>query len=110
MKIPARMIIQSCFPVKFCLNCKSYWHFCCRSFSNSGKKICWKIRYGQLVYCIICLWAQLLDTLKFDLTPKSITIQNIVPRLKAMTWNMANQDTESSDPAAVINLKVNAAS
>ncbi|XP_050880602.1 uncharacterized protein LOC127084233 isoform X2 [Lathyrus oleraceus] len=32
--------------------------------------------------------------------------QNIVPRLKAMTWNMANRDTESSDPAAVISLKL----
>ncbi|PNY09483.1 hypothetical protein L195_g006035, partial [Trifolium pratense] len=31
--------------------------------------------------------------------------QNTVPRLKAMTWNMANRDTESSDPAAVIKLK-----
>lgn len=32
--------------------------------------------------------------------------QNIVPRLKAMTWSMANQDKESTDPAAVINLKL----
>ncbi|KAK7411028.1 hypothetical protein VNO78_02364 [Psophocarpus tetragonolobus] len=32
--------------------------------------------------------------------------QNIVPRLKAMTWNMANQDKESADPKAVINLKL----
>ncbi|CAJ2644418.1 unnamed protein product [Trifolium pratense] len=32
--------------------------------------------------------------------------QNTVPRLKAMTWNMANRDTESSDPAAVIKLKL----
>ncbi|KAJ1396218.1 COMM domain [Sesbania bispinosa] len=32
--------------------------------------------------------------------------QNIVPRLKAMTWNMANQDKESTDPPAVINLKL----
>ncbi|XP_020212045.1 COMM domain-containing protein 9 isoform X1 [Cajanus cajan] len=32
--------------------------------------------------------------------------QNIVPRLKAMTWNMANVDKESADPAAVINLKL----
>ncbi|KAG5031926.1 hypothetical protein AAZX31_06G162800 [Glycine max] len=32
--------------------------------------------------------------------------QNIVPRLKAMTWNMANLDKESADPAAVINLKL----
>lgn len=36
--------------------------------------------------------------------------QNIVPRLKAMTWNMTNQDKESTDPAAAINLKVNSAS
>ncbi|KAF7833976.1 putative COMM domain-containing protein [Senna tora] len=32
--------------------------------------------------------------------------QNSVPRLKAMTWNMANPDKESTDPAAVINLKL----
>ncbi|XP_057439238.1 uncharacterized protein LOC130731065 [Lotus japonicus] len=32
--------------------------------------------------------------------------QNIVPRLKAMTWNMTNQDKESTDPAAAINLKL----
>ncbi|CAL0305171.1 unnamed protein product [Lupinus luteus] len=32
--------------------------------------------------------------------------QNIVPRLKAMTWNMGNQDKESSDPVAVINMKL----
>ncbi|KAL2347038.1 hypothetical protein Fmac_001038 [Flemingia macrophylla] len=33
--------------------------------------------------------------------------QNIVPRLKAMTWNMANLDKESApDTAAVINLKL----
>ncbi|KAA8542126.1 hypothetical protein F0562_023278 [Nyssa sinensis] len=29
-----------------------------------------------------------------------------LPRLKAMTWNMANQDAESTDPVAVINLKL----
>ncbi|KAI3941545.1 hypothetical protein MKW92_037198 [Papaver armeniacum] len=32
--------------------------------------------------------------------------QGILPRLKTMTWNMADQDTESTDPAAVINLKL----
>ncbi|PSR95938.1 Protein FAR1-RELATED SEQUENCE like [Actinidia chinensis var. chinensis] len=31
--------------------------------------------------------------------------QVILPRLKAMTWNMANQDEELTDPVAVINLK-----
>ncbi|XVF49635.1 hypothetical protein PTKIN_Ptkin04bG0029100 [Pterospermum kingtungense] len=29
-----------------------------------------------------------------------------LPRLKAMTWNMATQDTEVTDPVAVINLKL----
>ncbi|XP_077212229.1 uncharacterized protein LOC143847317 [Tasmannia lanceolata] len=29
-----------------------------------------------------------------------------LPRLKAMTWNMARQDAESTDPVAVINLKL----
>ncbi|KAM7254043.1 hypothetical protein ACFE04_031725 [Oxalis oulophora] len=29
-----------------------------------------------------------------------------LPRLKAMTWNMANQDSEVAEPAAVINLKL----
>lgn len=29
-----------------------------------------------------------------------------LPRLKAMTWNMANQDMDLTDPVAVINLKV----
>lgn len=33
-------------------------------------------------------------------------IQVILPRLKAMTWDMAGMDTESMDPVAVINLKV----
>lgn len=33
-------------------------------------------------------------------------VQVIMPRLKAMTWNMANQETEMLDPVAVINLKV----
>ncbi|KAG4392682.1 hypothetical protein AAZX31_04G178000 [Glycine max] len=32
--------------------------------------------------------------------------QTIVPQLKTMTWNMANLDKESADPAAVINLKL----
>lgn len=32
--------------------------------------------------------------------------QVILPRLKAMTWNMAAQDTQSKDPVAVINLKL----
>nr|XP_025616103.1 uncharacterized protein LOC112708156 isoform X2 [Arachis hypogaea] len=32
--------------------------------------------------------------------------KNVVPRLKAMTWNMANVDEDSTDPAAVINLKI----
>ncbi|KAF8390639.1 hypothetical protein HHK36_025166 [Tetracentron sinense] len=32
--------------------------------------------------------------------------QVTLPRLKAMTWNMANQNTESTDPVAVINLKL----
>ncbi|XP_022632976.1 uncharacterized protein LOC106752749 isoform X2 [Vigna radiata var. radiata] len=32
--------------------------------------------------------------------------QNIVPRLKAMTWNMANLEKGSADPAAVIDLKL----
>ena len=30
----------------------------------------------------------------------------MLPQLKAMTWDMANQDAESVDPVAVINLKV----
>lgn len=29
-----------------------------------------------------------------------------LPRLKAMTWNMANQDMDLTDPVAVINLKL----
>ncbi|GMI75716.1 hypothetical protein HRI_001241000 [Hibiscus trionum] len=29
-----------------------------------------------------------------------------LPRLKAMTWNMATQDTEMTEPMAVINLKL----
>ncbi|KAB1199900.1 COMM domain-containing protein 9 [Morella rubra] len=38
-----------------------------------------------------------------DLLKDQVTL----PRVKAMTWNMANQqDTESSDPMAVINLKL----
>lgn len=32
--------------------------------------------------------------------------QVTLPRLKAMTWSMADQDTELTDPVAVINLKV----
>ncbi|XP_010250736.1 PREDICTED: uncharacterized protein LOC104592897 isoform X2 [Nelumbo nucifera] len=32
--------------------------------------------------------------------------QVTIPRLKAMTWNMANQDIELTDPVAVINLKL----
>ncbi|KAK3043262.1 hypothetical protein RJ639_002505 [Escallonia herrerae] len=32
--------------------------------------------------------------------------QVTVPRLKTMTWNMANEDTDSTDPVAVINLKL----
>lgn len=32
--------------------------------------------------------------------------QVIMPRLKAMTWNMANQEPEMLDPVAVINLKL----
>ncbi|XP_057972356.1 uncharacterized protein LOC131160560 [Malania oleifera] len=32
--------------------------------------------------------------------------QATVPRLKAMTWNMANQDAELTEPVAVINLKL----
>lgn len=34
-------------------------------------------------------------------------IQVVLPRLKAMTWDMANQESaEVADPVAVINLKV----
>nr|POF06255.1 hypothetical protein CFP56_74272 [Quercus suber] len=33
-------------------------------------------------------------------------IRRLLPRLNAMTWDMANQDAESIDPVAVINLKV----
>lgn len=32
--------------------------------------------------------------------------QVILPRLKSMTWNMANQSVEQTQPAAVINLKL----
>ncbi|XAR67899.1 hypothetical protein NMG60_11002835 [Bertholletia excelsa] len=32
--------------------------------------------------------------------------QVTLPRLKAMTWNMANEDSELTDPVAVINLKL----
>ncbi|KAM7483447.1 hypothetical protein LguiB_008030 [Lonicera macranthoides] len=32
--------------------------------------------------------------------------QFTLPRLKAMTWSMADQDTELTDPVAVINLKL----
>ena len=38
--------------------------------------------------------------------PTIIHDQVTMPRLKAMTWNMADQDTEILDPVAVINLKV----
>ncbi|KAK7850545.1 protein far1-related sequence 3 [Quercus suber] len=37
-----------------------------------------------------------------DLLKDQVTL----PRLKAMTWDMANQDAESIDPVAVINLKL----
>ncbi|KAL8042584.1 hypothetical protein ABFX02_09G062400 [Erythranthe guttata] len=30
----------------------------------------------------------------------------ILPRLKSMTWNMANQNVEQTEPSAVINLKL----
>lgn len=33
-------------------------------------------------------------------------LQVTLPRLKAMTWEMAKQGEELTDPAAVINLKV----
>lgn len=33
-------------------------------------------------------------------------VQVNMPRLKSMTWNMANQDPEMLDPVAIINLKV----
>ncbi|KAL5543904.1 hypothetical protein UlMin_007688 [Ulmus minor] len=32
--------------------------------------------------------------------------QATLPRLKAVTWDMANQDTEFTDPVAVMNLKL----
>lgn len=32
--------------------------------------------------------------------------QATFPRLKAMTWNMANQETEMAEPVAVINMKL----
>uniref|UniRef100_A0A5B6ZHY6 COMM domain-containing protein n=1 Tax=Davidia involucrata TaxID=16924 RepID=A0A5B6ZHY6_DAVIN len=37
-----------------------------------------------------------------DVSKDEVTL----PRLKAMTWNMANQDAELTDPVAVINLKL----
>lgn len=33
-------------------------------------------------------------------------VQVTLPRLKEMTWNMANPEAEATDPVAVINLKV----
>ncbi|XVF49637.1 hypothetical protein PTKIN_Ptkin04bG0029100 [Pterospermum kingtungense] len=47
---------------------------------------------------VICEMLQLQND--SDLDPVSL------PRLKAMTWNMATQDTEVTDPVAVINLKL----
>ncbi|KAI3454997.1 hypothetical protein Pfo_011660 [Paulownia fortunei] len=32
--------------------------------------------------------------------------QVVLPRLKSMTWNMANQNVEQTEPTAVINLKL----
>lgn len=37
---------------------------------------------------------------------KDQPVQVNLPRLKAMTWNMANQDMDLTDPVAVINLKL----
>lgn len=37
---------------------------------------------------------------------KDQPVQVNLPRLKAMTWNMANQDMDLTDPVAIINLKL----
>lgn len=44
-------------------------------------------------------WSQ-----RFDFVVNHVQVN--LPRLKAMTWNMANQGIELTDPVAVINLKV----
>lgn len=44
MRISVRMRSRSCFPMKFCLNYKGYWHFYFRSFRRSGGKIYTRIR------------------------------------------------------------------
>lgn len=103
MRILARMIFQSCFPLKFFPNCKDCWHSFCRNSNENGNKMCWKTRSvisGHTFYLWLA-WSYGSDSIL-----ESKFIQTTVPRLKAMTWNMANPNKESTDPAAVINLKV----
>lgn len=75
-------------------------------YENTCKDDISKLFPGEVLPELQKLLTLLLQKFQHEWQKEVMKDQNVVPRLKAMTWNMANQDKDSSDPAAVINLKL----
>ncbi|CAJ1975042.1 unnamed protein product [Sphenostylis stenocarpa] len=75
-------------------------------YENTSKEDIPKLFPSEVLPELQNLLTVLLQKFQREWQEEVMKDQNIVPRLKAMTWNMANLEKESADPAAVIALKL----
>ncbi|KAE8123909.1 hypothetical protein FH972_018828 [Carpinus fangiana] len=75
-------------------------------YDNVGKDDIHKLFPNEVLPELQRLLTLLLQKFQREWREDLLKDQVTLPRLKAMTWNMANQDAESADPVAVINLKL----
>ncbi|KAK4256955.1 hypothetical protein QN277_006609 [Acacia crassicarpa] len=75
-------------------------------YENIGKDDIPKLFPAEVLPELQRLLTLLLQKFQQEWQEDVLKDQNTVPLLKAMTWNMANPNKESTDPAAVINLKL----
>ncbi|XP_042497201.1 COMM domain-containing protein 9-like [Macadamia integrifolia] len=75
-------------------------------YENVSKDEIQKLFPDEVVPELQRLLVLLLQKFQREWRADALNDQVILPRIKAMTWNMANQNAESTDPVAVISLKL----
>ncbi|XP_047182764.1 protein FAR1-RELATED SEQUENCE 3-like isoform X1 [Vigna umbellata] len=75
-------------------------------YENTSKEDIPKLFPDEVLPELQKLLTLLLQKFQLEWQEDVMKDQNIVPRLKAMTWNMTNLEKGSADPAAVIDLKL----
>ncbi|EXB98026.1 hypothetical protein L484_005515 [Morus notabilis] len=75
-------------------------------YENVNKDEIQKLFPGEVLPELQRLLTLLLQKFQREWREDALKDQAVLPRLKAMTWEMANQEEELTDPVAVINLKL----